>query len=247
MENEFQINENDVEKKQTEKKSTWEKVMPIGLAAFLLLLIIFVAVSVEPPQTIIENSLAKQDSITTKEQIDLDKILEEERVKRDSLIVEIKKTFTMNLDEFENRHWIEPKSRPKYTNRNGCYCYFQMNQDSTVSNFRFRFQYFADDWLFINKMIFNVDGENLTIYPDMDDDCGYGGIWEWCDVSVASNKDYHNDDMVTEYFVEKLANAKSIKVKLIGKQYNNVKTLSAQQIKSIKEAYDYYKALGGKF
>ena len=248
MEKESQINENDVKKTDRKKMSIGEANLLIGLGALLLLLIVFVATNVEPPQTIKQNNLAKQDSITTVEQIDVDKLLEEERVKRDSIIIEIKKTFTFKLDEFENRHWIKPKNRPKYTDMNGCYCYFQMNQDSTVSNFRFRFQYFANDWLFIKKMIFNVDGEeNLTILPSMEKDCGYGGIWEWCDVSVASDDDYRNSNYVTEYFIKTLSNAKSIKVKLIGDQYHNVKTLSAQQIKSIKEAYNYYKELGGKF
>ena len=248
MEKESQINENDVKKTNRKKMSIGESGLLIVLGALLLLLIVFVVANVEPPQTIKQNNLAKQDSITTVEEIDVDKLLKEERLKRDSIIIEIKKSFTFKLDEFENRHWIEPKSRPKYIDMNGCYCYFQMNQDSTVSNFRFRFQYFANDWLFIKKMIFNVNGEdNLTILPSMEKDCGYNGIWEWCDVSVASDNDYRNSNYVTEYFIKTLANAKSIKVKLCGDQYNNVKTLSAQQIKSIKEAYNYYKELGGKF
>ena len=91
-------------------------------------------------------------------------------------------------------------------------------------------------------MIFNIDGDNITIIPDMETDCGYGGmIWEWCDEYVGSIGN------VSGEFIEKLANAESVKVRMNGNQYYDTRTLTSTQINSIKDAYEYYLALGGEF
>ncbi len=49
-----------------------------------------------------------------------------------------------------------------------------------------------------------------------------------------------------EAFLKKLMSAKSVKIKLNGEYYYDTKTLSSQQIKAIKDAYDYFMSLGGK-
>ena len=159
------------------------------------------------------------------------------------IIARVSNNFIHEKDEFSNTTWVKPKSAPKYTNRNGVYCYFATEEGKAHLNFRFKYQYYASEWLFIKNMIFNIDDENITIVPDMERDSGNGGmIWEWCDVSVNSN-----DARINEEFIKKIANAKSVKVKMNGSQYYDTRTLTAEQIKSIKEAYEYYIALGGEF
>ena len=76
----------------------------------------------------------------------------------------------------------------------------------------------------------------------METDCAYGKIWEWCDESV--NKNTSN---ITEEFIKRIANATSVKIKLNGRQYYDTRTLNPTQIKTIKDTYDYYLALGGSF
>lgn len=174
--------------------------------------------------------------------------LAKEKAKLDSInaitVTRLKPFFTEKKDEFSDITWIKPKSAPKYRSMNGTYCYFAKKGEK-VENFRFVFQYYADDWLFIKNMIFNIDGENITIIPDMDTDCGYGGkIWEWCDEAVVGGNSEYS---VNEEFIAKIANAKSVKVKMNGSQYYDTRTLTAEQIKSIRDTYEYYKALGGKF
>ena len=192
-------------------------------------------------QKFIEDSIAQQkiieDSIA-REQFLRDSIFKVETIKK------CEKSYDLKTDEFKNLTWVTPKSAPKYRNRNGAYCYFSM-KDNQACNFRFVFQYYADDWLFIKNMIFNIDGENLTIVPDMETDCGDGGmIWEWCDeMVIGGNTEY----LITEDFIKKIAGAKTVKVRLNGRQYYNTKTLTDAQIKSIKETYEYYIALGGSF
>ena len=163
-----------------------------------------------------------------------------ELARQDSLnritVKRLKPLFVEKTDEFSNRTWITPKSAPKYKSTNSCYCYF-MKTEGQVSNLRFVFSYYADDWLFIRSLIFNVDGVNYTVVPDdMETDCGYGGyIWEWFDESAK----YHKE------VIQAIANAKTVKVKCNGTKYYGVRTLTAAQIKSIKDTYEYYLALNG--
>ena len=159
-------------------------------------------------------------------------------------IEKCKPLFSEKSDEFSDFVWVTPKTAPKYVNQNGVFCYFGMDGGKPVA-LRFKYQYHSDEWLFIKNMIFNIDGENITIVPDMDTDCGNGGkIWEWCDETVVGGNSEYS---VNEKFIAKIANAKSVKVKMNGSQYYDTRTLTAEQIKSIKDTYEYYKALGGKF
>lgn len=184
-----------------------------------------------------ENTIAESSS-----QMQLEEISPEDESKIDSIdvvkIKELKQYFTEKKDEFSDVKWVEPKSRPKYTNQNGYCMYFSVN-NGVVSNPRFLIQYESDKWLFIKNMIFNIDGENITFTPEkMETDCGNGGrIWEWCD-EYAGN---------LEPLIKKIAYAKSVKIKLVGKQYYNIKTMSQKQIQYFKYSYEYYKALGGTF
>ena len=181
--------------------------------------------------------LASLDQYNTPE---TDSIIKAQRLK-DSIrldsINKLKKSyenkFTFKKDEFSDKVWVEPKSCPKYRNRNGIYCYFAMENNKPTDNFRFVFQYYAEDWLFIRNIIFNIDGENFTIYPNMETDCGGGYIWEWFDENYSNNLD----------LIKKIGNGKSVKMKLNGSQYYNIKTLTKQQIKDIKDMYDYYMML----
>ena len=197
----------------------------------------------------IERAESIRDSIIKRRQFVFDSIARVEdsiaRVKNAEVIKTHKSLFTEKKDDFSNYAWVEPKDAPRYRNRNGIYCYFKL-ENGVASNFRFVYQYYADDWLFIKNMIFNFDGENnITIVPKMETDCGDGGmIWEWCDEFVSS---LSNVNGIDEEFIKSIANAKSVKVKMNGKQYYDTRTLTAKQIKSIKDTYEYYIALGGKF
>lgn len=153
-----------------------------------------------------------------------------------AVIAKCEPKFTHKKDEFSDVVWVTPKSAPKYRNMNGVYCYFA-TENGIAKNFRFVFQYHSDEWLFIHNMIFNIDGENITISPSMETDCGYGGkIWEWCDVPA----------VLYSEVVTKIANSNSVKVKMNGRQYYDTRTLSSSQIASIKETYEYFLALGGE-
>lgn len=155
-------------------------------------------------------------------------------------IKELEKYFNQKTDEFDpyGRTWYKPKSAPQYVNRNGIYCYFQ-TIDGIPSNLRFRIQYHADDWLFFNKVQFSIDGNAYEYIPNnTETDNGNGMIWEWSDENLSAND---------KNLIEALSNAKSAKMKFIGRQYYDIKTISQQQILDIKRTLDLYRAMGGEY
>lgn len=148
--------------------------------------------------------------------------------------------FNVYVDEFspKNLTWYIPKSAPKYTNENGIYLYFY-NSDEGLGPLRFRIQYYADDWLFFNKVQFSIDGKAYEFVPlSTETDCGNGGmIWEWFDEAIATA------DEVT--LIKALASAKSAKMKFIGRQYHNIKQITPKQIEAIRRTVELYEAFGG--
>jgi len=163
-------------------------------------------------------------------------------VKIDSVkIKELKPFFNTKKDEFDpsGKEWYEPKSAPKYTNENGIYLYFQVN-DGVPSNLRLRIQYHSDDWLFFKKVQFSLDGVAYEYVPrDTQTDSGNGGrIWEWSDDSMNQSN--------TE-LLDALSNSKASKMKLVGRQYYDIKTLTKSQKRDLKRSLDLFKAMGGKY
>jgi hypothetical protein len=149
--------------------------------------------------------------------------------------------FKIKKDEFDPNQlvWHIPKSAPQYVNMNGIYCYFQTNS-GMPSNLRFQVQYHSDEWLFFKKVQFSIDGKAFEYIPsNTETDSGNGGkIWEWFDEPV------HESD---KELLNALANAKSAKMKFIGSQYHDIKTISSNQIADIKRTIELYQAMGGKY
>lgn len=156
-------------------------------------------------------------------------------------VKQLEKSFRIKTDEFsnDNKKWYKPKSAPTYTNANGIYCYFQ-TENGMPSNLRFRLQYYNDDWLFFSRVQFSIDGKAYEYIPvNTETDSGNGGyIWEWFDESISESD---------KELIIALSNAKSAKMKLIGKQYYDTKTINQSQINAIKQTIDLYRAMGGQF
>jgi hypothetical protein len=162
-------------------------------------------------------------------------------VKIDSTkIKKLEKYFRKRKDEFSKteKTWYEPKSAPTYVNKNALYCYFQ-TENGIPSNLRFRLQYYSDEWLFIEKVQFSIDGKAYEYMPSKTEtDNGDGNIWEWFDESAnASDKN----------LLTAISNAKKAKMKLLGRQYFEIKPITQDQILNIKRTVELYNAMGGKF
>jgi hypothetical protein len=156
-------------------------------------------------------------------------------------IAELKPFFNLITDEFDSskKVFYRPKSAPEFINTNAFYCYFQ-SIDGVPSNLRLKFQYYADEWLFIYKIQFLIDGNSYDFVPyKMKTDSGDGGkIWEWFDESI----DVTNKDLINA-----LSNSKSAKMKLIGNNYYDIKNITSNQILNIKRTLDLYTAMGGTY
>lgn len=148
--------------------------------------------------------------------------------------------FTIKRDEFstDQSAWVVPKSKPQFINQNGFYSYFQYS-NGVASNFRFVIQYAADDWLFIKNAIFSADNLVFEYYPsDNFKRDNNSTIWEWSDQNLGAE---YQGMMIA------ISKANQVKVKLVGSDYSKVKELNKKQIESLKNTYNLYIALGGKF
>lgn len=213
-----------------------KKVFKIGCLSILgisiLSFIIGGIASLDSDPTMSKDSLSEVSKETSTQN------LAKPKINTDSVVKVFRPDFIFKKDEFENITWVEPKNKPNYTNVNKIFCYFQLN-DENASNFRLRIQYTADDWLFINKITFNIDGDRNIIYiPQKMERDNNSTIWEWCDDQIGNKY---------EFLISAIANAKKVRVKYDGQQYYNTRTLSSTEIKYIKKTYDFYLALGGEF
>lgn len=182
------------------------------------------------------DSIRMANSIAAIKKAKADSIARINAKEKEEKIAKISKNFREKKDEFSDFAWVEHKTTTPYRNRNSIHLYFQKDNNGNVQNLRFVIQYEADDWLFIRNMIFNIDGDNVTFIPnDMERDNDYGRIWEWSDEPAS----------LESSLVEKIANAKSVKVKFNGDQYYDIRTMSSKQIEAFKQTLDYYKVLGG--
>ena len=156
-------------------------------------------------------------------------------------IKELLPFFDVNKDEFDpnGKTWYKTKSAPKYADRNGIYLYFAV-LEGKVMPLRFRVQYYSDNWLFFKKIQFSIDDKAYEYIPSSTEtDSGNGGkIWEWFDEALTgSDRD----------LIYALVKAKSAKMKLIGRQYYDIKNITNNQVTDMKRTLELYRAMGGMY
>jgi hypothetical protein len=139
--------------------------------------------------------------------------------------------FRSKTDEFEGTTFYTDKRAPFYTNVNFVYPY--IGEKNGNYWLRFRMQYTSSKWLFINKAIFLVDGAKfeLTGRWERDNDTR---IWEWSDIQAGSRE---------LLLLNAIANSKSAKVRYIGSQYRDDRTITSKEKSVIKRTIDVYTAL----
>ncbi len=152
------------------------------------------------------------------------------------------KGLRVNKDEMRDIAFYEHPTSPKYRNSNGVFIYFG-KQGKDFQALRFVMQYFADDWLFVEKAWAKADGETIqlpqvTKFNGWERDNGSGDIWEWSDAPVISASEIAS--------IKKLAKAKSVMIRFEGKQYYNDKKLSEAQLKALRDMISAYEAATGR-
>lgn len=164
-------------------------------------------------------------------------IAEKERKEKERLANATKKLRT-TYDDIKGITWYYDKGTPQYSNYNSFHLY--MGKGKTGNPWlRFKIQYAADDWLFIQSYIIKTDNESYTIstsYGEVETDNGSGGIWEWYDVPI-DNRLYN--------IVQDVSKSKTVKLRCNGKQYYKDRTLTAKEKQGLINILDAYEALGG--
>lgn len=178
-------------------------------------------------------------------------------------------SFYENSDEFQDMTWLHHLWEPDTRYENAVYCYLGIH-DNGSKRFRFVIQYHStnvgvntvDNPFFegiISSAIFNIDGENFTF--DLSETEGRceaeervfsSNYAEWYDLGVnviletgsfaGSSKRLIN--VILEYpFIEKLANANTVKLRLKGDGVTKDRILSEKELKVIRDTYYYFLAM----
>ena len=213
------------------------KIAGIGCASLIgifILVSILVAIFSLDSDTQVTNSTDKENST---KKVDSAQIKENQRIKDSIALVKKErkekaekklKSFKKNEDEFEGTAFYRDPRTPNYTNINFIYPYIGQKEDNYW--LRLKFQYASDDWLFINKGILLIDGEQYTINGNWERD-NNSGIWEWLDIQVG-----HKERVV----LNKIANSKSAKIRYEGRQYHDDRTLTSREKNIIRKTLEIY-------
>lgn len=133
---------------------------------------------------------------------------------------------TKKYDDIKNITWYRDKSSPKYANSNGFYLYFSKD------TLRLNIQYYADDWLFIEKVIIKTDKQMYILSPRFERDNASGKIWEWADLYV---------DKSGMGIIEDIINSSSVKMRYEGSKYYKDISLTEKQKKALKDTLFAFK------
>lgn len=223
------LNNPNGKKKGVSKKIFLYGCLPL-IGLFILLIIISIAFGAPDEKTlIVENpDIIKRDSI----QIAQEKAIKdsiENVIKQKKEDAEKKlKAFKKNEDEFNATAFYRDPRTPKYTNINFIYPY--IGQKGNNYWLRLKFQYTSDNWLFINKGILLIDGEQYIITGTWERD-NDSTIWEWLDMQVGTEE---------RIILERLANSKSAKVRYEGRQYRKDRTITSKEKDIIKKTLEIF-------
>lgn len=147
-------------------------------------------------------------------------------------------------DKMRNITFYQSPASPKYVNANAFYLYFGKEDSGRLTSMRLVMRYHADEWLFINKAWAKADGVDVTPpqktgrLMGWERDNGDGKIWEWSDAPI--------DTPESIAAVRRIANAKDVTVRFEGKQYYKDRTITAAQLKAMRDIIAAYEAASGK-
>lgn len=117
--------------------------------------------------------------------------------------------------------------------------YLVVPDDGGRPTLRWKFQYSGDDWLFIQRLIFNVDGQKLPAmdfpYGAIDRDNAAGTVWESHDEAVQSGES-------AAVFL-RLGMAKRVIVRFEGKQYYKDHILTDAEKKGMLQMLNVYMSM----
>lgn len=144
-------------------------------------------------------------------------------------------SYRMYQDEFQPEvSFFYPPKAPKYTNVNWLYPYFVFS-GSTIGA-RYRIQYEADDWLFINSVQIKITNQDnstdiIDFYSGSFKRDNNSRIWEWADFELPAKMylDLHQ-----------ISSAKTAKIRFNGLNYHKERLMTNNEKSSIASFLKIY-------
>jgi len=173
------------------------------------------------------------------------RILDNIKVKEDQIQAKIEngkkekvkmlKSLRKKYDDVSGITWYYNPFFTHYVNSNHTSIYLGCKEGTEW--LRLSISYYADDWIFFEKVYLSYDGNTIEIpfnqYSEKETDNDGGKVWEWIDVSVS-------DDLYL--FLRDFSKSKNAKTRLVGK-YSKTFNLSTDEIKGIKDVVTGYEIL----
>jgi len=144
-----------------------------------------------------------------------------------------------NYDEFEKITWYKYKQPFNYYYDSNIFLYFAKYDDELVpSNLRIKINYYGNDWLFIERYGFSIDGKSFEYAPyDFEREVKSAGkIHEWSDQQVNSQ---------SCKIIKKIINSESAKIRYYGDTNQKTETINPIQKYAMRNVLYVYSGLGG--
>lgn len=126
-------------------------------------------------------------------------------------------------DKYENTEIIRQRENGimgTMNECNACWFYFDIIYDKVGDSYYMYISYSGDDWLFIERAIFLVDGETIILPFSGDLDLGYGDVYEWATVKITKDN------------LKKLVYGNNVSCRLSGKYYYELSNSDLKTIRS---------------
>jgi hypothetical protein len=141
-------------------------------------------------------------------------------------------------DKMEEISWYQSTTTPKRANTTAFFLYFGKKDSGQLLPIRLVVRYYADNWLFVTHAWAKVDGVKIDVPQQSQTILGWerdnsgGKIWEWSDTAVITAQGIEA--------VRRISEAKDAIVRFEGRQYYDDRTLTANQLKAMREVIAAY-------
>lgn len=174
---------------------------------------------------------SKEEALEKAKQLEAAKAAEEQR----KAFARLDQNLTKETDEVKGITWVSHKSVPVLANYMTLYF---GTKDGSVGSYplRMKFNYYADDWLFVKTVTVKADEEVYNLEKmDFERDNAAGSIWEWSDSPVQNMT-----------MINKILAAKKVVVRYNGRQYYHDFVLPESQKMAMKDILLAWQRYGGK-
>lgn len=199
-------------------------------------------------QVIIKRELTeeeKQAQLQAEEKAKAEKEEEEKRRQQEKIqafaekqqkIDLLKSRCRITYDEFNGITRLEPNAIKNTNNQNAIMLYIGKKDDWTIFR-RLKIMYADDSWLFIKSYQFSLWWNIISYTPEKIEKDHYTTIWEWSDNYVSTE-----ENNIIEWIIKN----NGWKIRHIGSQYHDDRTLGQTEVNAIKDMQELYDLLKEK-